>query len=288
MEKLAGQCGRLKCCLNYELDTYLEAIESFPKAKVVKIDTVSGTAYARKTDILKRLMWFAYDETPNWIPLHVDTVNELMEKNRNGEQAPPLTDMAAANAVLEKVIEDDNNDFIDNSELLKDDEFKDLDRNRNNRNNKDRNKRRNNQNRDRRGPRPEGGNAENRGPSENRNRESGPRPEGGNAENRRNNDNRNRDRGPRPNGGNPENRNNNDRGRNTNREGGPKLEGYKPRGEGAPSTPKAEGDNSQRPPRAEGQNSDKRRPNNNRNRNRNNNRDKGTPPPSSDTPSGDA
>ena len=288
MEKLAGQCGRLKCCLNYELDTYLEAIESFPKAKVVKIDTVSGTAYARKTDILKRLMWFAYDETPNWIPLHVDTVNELMEKNRNGEQAPPLTNMAAANAVLEKVIEDDNNDFIDNSELLKDDEFKDLDRNRNNRNNKDRNKRRNNQNRDRRGPRPEGGNAENRGPSENRNRESGPRPEGGNTENRRNNDNRNRERGPRPNGGNPENRNNNDRGRNTNREGGPKLEGYKPRGEGAPSTPKAEGDNSQRPPRAEGQNNDKRRPNNNRNRNSNNNRDKGTPPPSSDTPSGDA
>ena len=105
MEKLAGQCGRLKCCLNYELDTYLEAIESFPKAKVVKIDTVSGTAYARKTDILKRLMWFAYDETPNWIPLHVDTVNELMEKNRNGEQAPPLSDMAAANAVLEKVID---------------------------------------------------------------------------------------------------------------------------------------------------------------------------------------
>jgi cell fate regulator YaaT (PSP1 superfamily) len=252
MEKLAGQCGRLKCCLNYELDTYLEAIESFPKAKIVKIDTVSGPAYARKTDILKRLMWFAYDETQNWIPLHVDTVNELMEKNRNGEQAPPLSDMAAATAVLEKVIEDENNDFIDNSELMKDNEFKDLDKNRNNRN-----KRKNTQNRDRRGPRPEGNNTENRGSSDNRNRDNnrprGPRPEGGSTENRGPSDNRNREnnreRGPRPEGGNTENRRSND---NRNRERGP---------------------------RPEGASNERRRPNNNRNRNRNNNnRDKGTPP----------
>jgi len=304
MEKLAGQCGRLKCCLNYELDTYLEAIESFPKAKIVKIDTVSGPAYARKTDILKRLMWFAYDETQNWIPLHVDTVNELMEKNRNGEQAPPLSDMAAATAVLEKVIEEENNDFIDNSELMKDNEFKDLDKNRNNRN-----KRKNTQNRDRRGPRPEGNNPENRGPSDNRNRdynrprgprpeggstenrgpsdnrnrennrERGPRPEGGNAENRRSNDNRNRERGPRPEGGNSENRRNDDNRSRNNREGGPKLDGYKPRGESGTNNPSPEVNSENRAPRTEGASNERRRPNNNRNRNRNNNNgDKGAPP----------
>ena len=300
MEKLAGQCGRLKCCLNYELDTYLEAIESFPKAKIVKIDTVSGPAYARKTDILKRLMWFAYDETQNWIPLHVDTVNELMEKNRNGEQAPPLSDMAAATAVLEKVIEDENNDFIDNSELMKDNEFKDLDKNRNNRN-----KRKNNQNRDRRGPRPEGSNTENRGPSDNRNRgprpeggntensrnndnrnrERGPRPDGGSTENRRNNDNRNRQRGPRPEGGSTDNRRNDDNRNRSNREGGPKLEGYKPRGESGTNNPSTEGNSENRTPRPEGGSNERRRPNNNRNRNRNNNNgDKGAPP----NPSGPA
>ena len=303
MEKLAGQCGRLKCCLNYELDTYLEAIESFPKAKIVKIDTVTGMAYARKTDILKRLMWFAYDETPNWIPLHVDTVNELMEKNRSGEQAPPLSDMAAANAVLEKVIDEENNDFIDNSELMKDDAFKDLDRNRGiNKNNKDRNNRNNNKNR---GPRPEGGARENRGPNENR----GPRPEGGARENRGPNENRgprpeggarenrgpNVNRGPRPEGGNRENRGPNenrgprpDGGNRENR--GPKLDGYKPRTDTSGPSESAAPNNEAGAPRTEsGLNSERRRPNNNRNRGRNtNNRNEGTTPPPNpggDTPS---
>lgn len=230
MEKLAGQCGRLKCCLNYELDTYLEATESFPKAKIVKIDTVSGMAYARKTDILKRLMWFAYDETANWIPLHVDTVNELMEKNRNGEQAPPLTDMAAAVAVIEKAIDDEQNDFIDNSELLKDDEFKDLDRNRRNQKggqNRNKNRNQNKDRRDSRGPRNDG---EQR-PRQNNNDRKGPRDSNGPKLNNfkpRNSDQTPREanpenRTPRPEGGSdsterkrPNNRNNN-RNRNQNR-----------------------------------------------------------------------
>lgn len=275
MEKLAGQCGRLKCCLNYELDTYLEAIETFPKAKVVKIDTISGTAYARKTDILKRLMWFAYDETANWIPLHVDTVNELMEKNRNGEQAPALADMAAANEVLNKVVQEEQNDFIDNSELLKDDEFKDLGRIQPNKNQK--NKKRNPNHRDQRehrGPRPDGERRENRGPSDrrpqegNRNPENrGSRPDGERRENRGPSDRRpqdrtrsNENRGPRPDGDRREHRGLSDR---------KPVEGNK-NSENQDSQENTDATNRNRPQ--------------NRNKNRNfQNRNRGNHPPNSDT-----
>jgi cell fate regulator YaaT (PSP1 superfamily) len=151
MEKLAGQCGRLKCCLNFELDMYLEATEAFPKAKIVKIDTVTGVAYARKTDILKQLIWFSYDDNPAWIPLPVALVNECMESNKNGIQSATLSDLAPANEILDKIIADEKaNDFIDNAELLKDNEFGSLkkldskgprDRNNNNRNKNNNNRR---------------------------------------------------------------------------------------------------------------------------------------------------
>lgn len=90
MLKLSGQCGKLKCCLNYELDTYMDALEEFPKAKTVKLDTVSGTAIMLKTDILKRLTWFAYDDRPNWISLPLETVNQYLKMNERGEKAPEL------------------------------------------------------------------------------------------------------------------------------------------------------------------------------------------------------
>lgn len=151
MEKLAGQCGRMKCCLNYELDMYLEAIEQFPKAKIVKLDTVGGVAYARKTDILKKIIWFSYDNSQTWVPLFVDKVNEYMEENKNGIQIANLTDLAPANLVLEKNVDDASvNDFIDNAELLKDNEFEKLknpDNNRRNFNNKGNRNRPNNNNR---------------------------------------------------------------------------------------------------------------------------------------------
>ena len=159
MEKLSGQCGRLKCCLNYELDTYLEATAAFPKAKVVKLDTVSGMAYSKKTDILKRLMWFSYEDNSDWIPLEVDKVNELMEKNKSGEQVGPLADMAPANILLAKVVEqEEENDFVDSADLLKDDEFKNLGKNKKRKGSSNQKGRRNNNKRKDRsdGPRTEG------------------------------------------------------------------------------------------------------------------------------------
>jgi len=213
MEKLAGQCGRLKCCLNFELDQYVEATDAFPKAKIVRLDTINGMAYARKTDILKKLMWFSYDDNQTWVALAVDKVNEVMEENKNGKQSAALQDLAPASAVLEKVgttMEDRNNDFIGNSELLSDDEFalKKRGPEKGDQRNGDRRKGGNDRrpdNRgprpDNRGPRPEGGPrpaGENRGPRpDNRGLrpEGGPRPAGENRGPRPDN------RGPRPEGG---------------------------------------------------------------------------------------
>jgi len=63
--KLSGQCGRLKCCLNYELDVYVEALQEFPEENTI-LKTTKGTARVEKTDILKRIMWFRYmDAHPN-------------------------------------------------------------------------------------------------------------------------------------------------------------------------------------------------------------------------------
>jgi hypothetical protein len=158
MEKLSGQCGRLKCCLNYELDQYVEAIDTFPKAKVVKIETTNGVAYARKTDILKRLIWFSYEDSQTWVALEVDKVNSCMEENKQGVKVAPLQDLAPASAVLENVgkpVVEDSVDFIGNDELLKrDDEFR-TDRlgnggQKNPRNNRNDNRRDFNQNRDNR------------------------------------------------------------------------------------------------------------------------------------------
>jgi len=89
-QKLAGQCGKLKCCLNYELDTYLEALEEFPRTDL-KLQTQKGRAACQKIDIFKRLMWYAYEEEPmNWHMLPVDRVNEIAALNKNGEKPSGL------------------------------------------------------------------------------------------------------------------------------------------------------------------------------------------------------
>lgn len=84
--KLSGQCGRLKCCLNFELDTYVEALSEFPNNhENLKIESENGIAKWLKTDILKRMMWFAYEkDMSTWIPLQLDTVKEIIEFNKQG------------------------------------------------------------------------------------------------------------------------------------------------------------------------------------------------------------
>jgi cell fate regulator YaaT (PSP1 superfamily) len=89
-QKLAGQCGKLKCCLNYELDTYLDALEEFPKNDV-RLRTEKGTAQCQKTDIFKGLMWFAYEkEGMNWHEISVAKVNEILAINKKGNKVASL------------------------------------------------------------------------------------------------------------------------------------------------------------------------------------------------------
>jgi cell fate regulator YaaT (PSP1 superfamily) len=88
--KLAGQCGKLKCCLNYELDSYLDAIKDIPMNDV-KLETERGRAFHQKTDIFKRIMWYSYTDAPEtFIPLTIEKVKEIMEMNTQGKKPADL------------------------------------------------------------------------------------------------------------------------------------------------------------------------------------------------------
>ena len=88
--KLAGQCGKLKCCLNYELDSYLDAIKDIPMNDV-KLETERGRAFHQKTDIFKRIMWYSYTDAPEtYIPLTIEKVKEIMEMNAQGKKPADL------------------------------------------------------------------------------------------------------------------------------------------------------------------------------------------------------
>ena len=101
--KLAGQCGKLKCCLNYELDSYMDALRDFPEVNNVKLETVRGRAFHQKTDIFRRTMFFSYtDEPDNFIPLTVDRVKEVMEMNKEGVKPEDLSIKVVAPKVIEK------------------------------------------------------------------------------------------------------------------------------------------------------------------------------------------
>jgi cell fate regulator YaaT (PSP1 superfamily) len=81
--KLSGQCGRLKCCLNYELETYIEALKHIPTIDE-KITIARGKAFLQKTDIFRKLMWFSFDKDDNWYSVPVSRVVEIMELNKKG------------------------------------------------------------------------------------------------------------------------------------------------------------------------------------------------------------
>jgi len=81
--KLSGQCGRLKCCLNYELDTYLDALQYFPENADV-IELTKGRAFLVKKDIFRNLMWYTMADTTKHYPLTIETVKKLIAQNKEG------------------------------------------------------------------------------------------------------------------------------------------------------------------------------------------------------------
>ncbi len=90
-QKLAGQCGKLKCCLNYEVATYMDAQSRIPKVSG-PLEFEDGLAYLRKTDILRELMYFSYDKgsDANLYPLDAAEVMEIIKMNRNGVKPESL------------------------------------------------------------------------------------------------------------------------------------------------------------------------------------------------------
>ncbi len=81
--KLSGQCGRLKCCLNYELDTYLDALQYFPD-DVDVIEVAKGRAFLVKKDIFRNLMWYSMADSTKHYPLSIETVQKIKEQNKQG------------------------------------------------------------------------------------------------------------------------------------------------------------------------------------------------------------
>ncbi len=95
-QKLAGQCGKLKCCLNYELSSYMDAQKDFPDQNQV-LETESGPAYHQKTDIYRGLYWYGFEKenASNMIPVPVERVHEIIRLNREGKKVRALMEEGA-------------------------------------------------------------------------------------------------------------------------------------------------------------------------------------------------
>lgn len=132
-QKLAGQCGKLKCCLNYELDSYLDALSHFPSSSTT-LDTEKGRAFCIKIDVFKKKMWFAYVENSiAWYDFDIDLVKKLISKNKRGEKTLPLEDLKQPDTPMQSIdlIQENNVDRFEK-------------KNRNNRNRNNQNKQNNN------------------------------------------------------------------------------------------------------------------------------------------------
>jgi len=102
-QKLAGQCGKLKCCLNYELDMYLEALKDFPSSDS-KLQTNKGIAYCQKVDIFKETLWFSYkNDASNWHALKKEQVQEILEINKTNKKVESLEDYVTDTITEEKL-----------------------------------------------------------------------------------------------------------------------------------------------------------------------------------------
>lgn len=150
MLKLSGQCGRLKCCLNYELELYSEAVQNFPSDKV-KLKTEAGLASLRKIDILKQKAWYAYEKSYDWIPLDLDRVKEIIAQNKKGKTPATLSDTAKGGEIAFKTLE-----YKD--ELLSDTDLTRMDKKHSGKSKNRGNKNRGNRNRNRGNDRPSNSN----------------------------------------------------------------------------------------------------------------------------------
>ena len=129
--KLAGQCGKLKCCLNYELDSYQDALKEFPQIDGKRLHTQKGDAFLQKTDIFKRLIWWSYTTEPDvFIALSIPRVKEIMAMNEKGEKPLDLVEYKEVSAAV-AVKQPDFENVVGQDSLTRFDKQKNQNRNKN-------------------------------------------------------------------------------------------------------------------------------------------------------------
>lgn len=104
-QKLAGQCGKLKCCLNFELDTYIDAQKDFPPSNL-PLETENATFHYQKSDIFKRIYWYSQqgDQSGTLIAVPVDRVKEIIRQNQKGHKVFQLLQAPVSKPVVEKLV----------------------------------------------------------------------------------------------------------------------------------------------------------------------------------------
>jgi cell fate regulator YaaT (PSP1 superfamily) len=116
-QKLAGQCGKLKCCLNFEYDNYKEETKKFPSTNSL-LQTKSGDAFFQKMDILSGIMYYSYKDKPAvFIPIQREDVKDIQQMNRNGKMPDALdeySDAPVEEVRFENVIGQDDLNRFDN------------------------------------------------------------------------------------------------------------------------------------------------------------------------------
>lgn len=114
--KLAGQCGKLKCCLNFELDAYVDALKAFPDTSK-KLKTKKGTAFYRKMDIFKERLWYSYSDDPlKFIELSLENVTKVIEQNKKNIFPNDLLDYVE---ITETIVEPDYANVVGQDSLTR-------------------------------------------------------------------------------------------------------------------------------------------------------------------------
>ncbi len=109
-QKLAGMCGKLKCCLNFEQDTYLQELKEFP-APNIHLKTKKGKGFYNKIDIFKKIVWYSYADDPSTIfALPLEKVKQIIKMNENGKYPDTLEEFASVN---QKKVDEGNNYSMD-------------------------------------------------------------------------------------------------------------------------------------------------------------------------------
>jgi cell fate regulator YaaT (PSP1 superfamily) len=169
--KLSGQCGRLKCCLNYELDTYLDALQHFP-TNAEHLELSRGVAQLIKKDIFKNLMWYVLPDSNKHYPVPIERVKEIRAMNAKGERPDELGAIELAPAKAEEK-------EMAHVELVGQISLQTLERNSRKRRDKEQSQQRNQQQQKQQGQQ---GGGQQRRPQQNRPQQNRPQQGGGNQQ----------------------------------------------------------------------------------------------------------